>query len=93
MTLILIQVVVILLLVLFVFMEMTELAGAMLVLAMMSSGGIYMFDPASVYLGFGALALLAVIVIGLVVYRYMGRRPAPPPAADGGGPRTPPPPK
>ena len=88
MTLILILIVAILLLVLFVLMEMTELAGAMLVLALMSSGGIYMFDPTSAYLAFGAIALVAVIVAGLLAYRYMGNR-APPPGSTGNGPNAP----
>lgn len=87
MTLVLILIVAILLLLLFIYMEMTELAGAMLVLAMMSSGGIYMFDPTSAWLAFGALALVAIIVIGLIAYRYMGHR-TPPPGSTGTGPNA-----
>jgi len=81
--LILLLVAAILLLALFVFMELTELAGAMIVVILLSSGGIYMFDPASAWFVFGALALIAAIVIGLVAYRYMGRPSLSQQASDG----------
>ncbi|MGE0283536.1 MAG: hypothetical protein AB7P20_23375 [Rhizobiaceae bacterium] len=74
MTFILLLVVAVLLLAFFVFMELTELASAMIVLILLSSGGVYIVDPTSAWLAFGTVALAAIVVAGLVVYRYMGSR-------------------
>ncbi len=80
---ILLLVAAILLLALFVFMELTELAGAMIVLILLSSGGVYIVDPASAWLAFGTVALAAIVVVGLVVYRYLGNRRSPGSASTG----------
>lgn len=83
MTFILLLVAAILLLALFVFMELTELASAMIVLILLSSGGVYLVDPTSAWLAFGTVALAAIVVVGLVVHRHLGNRRPPSSASTG----------
>jgi membrane protein implicated in regulation of membrane protease activity len=88
MTFVLLLAAAVLLLALFVFMELTELASAMIFLILLSSGGVYVVDPTTAWLAFGTVALAAVVVIGLLVYRYLGNRAATSestPMRDGGG--------